>query len=143
MDRISTMRELLRSLRTARKKMVRAHAVDPHQYCELLFLMPHAVLTPRVAVNSLADDAILYLRGPFSPDEERSRDVPHGGVQPGDEGQAAHELQSLDVERSRDVLQTEVQSVDGLHAAYGRRCSHVSELWPLYSRLPCSHAREL
>jgi hypothetical protein len=50
------------------------------------------------------------------------------GVQSGDEGQAAHELQSLDVERSRDVIQTEVQSVDGLQAAYGRRCSHVSEL---------------
>ena len=49
-------------------------------------------------------------------------------MQLGDEGQAAHERQSPDVERSRDEPEAEVQSVDGLQAAYGLPCSRSSEL---------------
>jgi hypothetical protein len=77
-----------------------------------------------VAVKSATDEAILYLQGLFSPDEERSA----GGVQPVDEGQAAHEqsvdeaqaaheLQSPDEERSAGEPQAEVQPVDELQAA--------------------------
>jgi hypothetical protein len=80
-------------------------------------------------------EAILYLQGLFSPDEERSQ----GGVQTVDEGQAAHELQSSDEERSAGEPQGEVQSVDELQAAHELLYSHWSE-WPLpYSPLLYFH----
>ncbi|HEX7425256.1 MAG TPA: hypothetical protein VF311_15415, partial [Terriglobales bacterium] len=79
------------------------------------------------------DEAVLYLQGVFSPDEERSAGEPQAEVQPVDEGQAAHELQSPDEERSAGEPQAEVQSVDELQAAHGVHSAHG---------LPYSHSCE-
>ena len=62
-------------------------------------------MTQYVAVQFATDEAILYVQGLFSPDEERFQGEPRGGVQPRDEGQAANELQSQDEERSPDEPQ--------------------------------------
>jgi hypothetical protein len=59
-------------------------------------------------------EAIVYLLGLFSLDEERSQ----GGVQTVDEGQAAHELHSPGEERSAGEPQAEVQPVGEGQAAH-------------------------
>jgi hypothetical protein len=111
-------------------------------------------------------EAILYLQGLFSPDEERSQGgvqtvdegqaahelqssdeersagEPQGEVQSVDEGQAAHELQSPDEERPAGEPQAEVQSVGELQAAHELPYSHSSELRPPYLRPPYSHSSE-
>ena len=55
--------------------------------------------------------------------QERSLGEPQSEVQPGDEEQAAHGLQSLDEERSRGEIEGEVQTVDELQAAHDSHSS--------------------
>ena len=84
------------------------------------------------------DVVILFLQALFP--HERFRGEPPAEVQPVDEGQAAHEPQSPDGERSPGEPRAEVQPVDELQAAHELPYSHSSVWQRLYSQPPCSHS---
>ena len=96
-------------------------------FIDLLHLILKIGRTDAVAPGQFAtDEAILFLQGQGVFSQEHFRGEPPAEVQPVDEGQAAHELQSPDGERSPREPRAEMRPFHELQAAHEPPWSHSS-----------------